>query len=120
MDQVELRVLSRSLKDNKMKLTVELVRKGATILAEPCQTCGGVQVRYHGKTYCTSHDDLSAVLLERDVSFDSVVAGLRQLLLSKVTESMNLLEKEKDSAKQDVLISLMTKYYDLLQKLPQK
>jgi UPF0148 protein len=111
--------LSRSSKD-KMKQTVELVRKGAAILGEPCQTCGGVQIRYHGKTYCTSHEDLSAVLQERDVSLDSVVAGLRQLLLSKVSESMSLLEKEHDSAKQDALVTLMTKYYELLQKLPQK
>ena len=111
--------MSRVSKE-KMKTTVELVRKGATILSEPCQTCGGVQVRYHGKTYCTSHDDLSAVLRERDVSYDSVVASLRQLLLSKMAESMSLLEKEKDNATQDELITLVTKFYDLLQKLPQK
>lgn len=103
-----------------MRTTVELVRKGATILSEPCQTCGGVQVRYHGKTYCTSHEDLSAVLLERDVSYDSVVASLRQLLLSKIAESLGLLEKEKDYEKQDELVTLLTKYFDLLQKLPQK
>jgi len=103
-----------------MKLTVDLVRKGATILGEPCQTCGGVQVRYHGKTYCTSHDDLSVVPSERDVSYDSVVASLRQLLLSKLAELISLLEKEKDGAKQDELVSLMTKYFDLLEKLPQK
>jgi len=104
----------------KMKTTVELVRKGATILSEPCQTCGGVQVRYHGKTYCTNHEDLSGVLLERDVSYESVVANLRQLLLSKIAESTSLLEKEKDSGVQDELVTLMTKYFDLLQKLPQK
>ena len=101
-----------------MKLTVDLVRKGATILGEPCQTCGGVQIRYHGKTFCTSHDDLSAVQMEQDVSYDSVVASLRQLLLSKLAESARLLEKEDDGAKQDALVSLMTKYFDLLQKLP--
>jgi len=101
-----------------MKLTVDLVRKGATILGEPCQTCGGVQIRYHGKTFCTSHDDLSSVQTEQDVSYDSVVASLRQLLLSKLAESARLLEKEDDGAKQDALVSLMTKYFDLLQKLP--
>jgi UPF0148 protein len=103
-----------------MKLTVDLVRKGATILGEPCPTCGGVQVRYHGKVYCTSHDDLSGAQKEQDVSYDSVVASLRQLLLSKLAESARLLEKESDSAKQEALVSLMTKYFDLLQKLPQK
>lgn len=105
---------------DRMKLTVELVKKGATILGEPCQTCGGVQVKYRGMTYCTGHDNLSSVLSEEEISFDSVVASLKHLLLSKLTETIGLLEKEKDQAKQDQLLSLMTKYFDLLQKLPQK
>ncbi len=103
-----------------MKITAELVRKGATILAEPCQTCGGVQVKYHGKTYCTNHEDLSAVLSAGELTLDSVSADLRQLLLAKLAESMSLLEKEKEGAKQDQLVSLVAKYYELLQKLPQK
>jgi UPF0148 protein len=104
----------------RTSLTVELVRRGATILAEPCPTCGGVQIKYHGKTYCTNHEDLSSILTAGEVTLDSVVADLRQLLLAKLTESIALLEKEKDSSKQDQLVSLATKYFDLLQKLPQK
>jgi len=111
--------LSRASKD-RMKVAVELVRRGATMLAEPCQQCGGIQVRYHGKTYCTSHEDLSQLLMAQPVSYESVVASMRELLLSKLNESVGLLEKERDPAKQDQLVSLMAKYFDLLQKAVKK
>ncbi len=112
-------MLSRTSRD-KMKVAVELVRKGAVMLAEPCQQCGGIQLRYHGKVYCANHDDLTPLLKQEPISYDSVVAGVRELLLSKLKESAALLENEKDSTKQDQLVSLMTKYFELLQKMPQK
>ena len=111
--------LSQASKD-KMKVSVELVRRGATMLAEPCQTCGGIQVRYHGKTYCTNHEDLSQLLSAKLVSYESVAASMRELLLSKLNESVALLEKEGDPAKQEQLVSLMSKYFDLLQKAAKK
>ena len=103
-----------------MKVSVELVRKGATLMAEPCKKCGGVQVRFHGKVYCTSHEDLTSLLTEERASYDSVVDGMRELLVSKLGEASALLEKEKDTVKQEQLVSLMSKYYDLLQKVSQK
>ena len=90
------------------------------MLAEPCQQCGGIQVRFHGKTYCTNHEDLSQLLVVQPVSYESVVASMREQLLSKLNETVTLLEKEKDPAKQEQLVSLMTKYFDLLQKAVKK
>ena len=89
-------------------------------MAEPCQQCGGIQVRFHGKTYCTNHEDLSQLLVVQPVSYESVVASMREQLLSKLNETVTLLEKEKDPAKQEQLVSLMTKYFDLLQKAVKK
>jgi len=111
--------LSQTSKD-KMKVSVELVRRGATMLAEPCQQCGGIQVRYHGKTYCTKHEDLSSLLSTQPVSYESVVASMREQLLSKLNDSVEQLAKEKDPQKQDQLVSLMAKYFDLLQKSTNK
>jgi UPF0148 protein len=105
---------------DKMKVAAEVVRRGGTILAEPCQQCGGIQVRYRGKIYCTKHEDLSPVLKTEGVSFDTVVSQTREVLLAKLNETANLLEAEKDPAVQDRLVSLMTKYFELLQKLPRK
>jgi len=109
-----------ALPKDKMKLTVELVRRGATIMGEPCKTCGGVQVRYHGKVFCTSHDDLSSVLSADELTLDSVTADVRQLMLSKLADLSKQLESETEVEKQDLLVTLMTRCLDLLQKLPQK
>jgi UPF0148 protein len=111
--------LVRASKD-KMKVAVELVTKGATILGEPCPQCGGIQVRYHGKVYCTGHEDLSSVVRAEVISMETVIAETRQVLVSKLKEAAALLGTEKDGTKQDQLVTLMTKYFDLLQKLPQK
>ena len=104
----------------KMKLAAELVSRGATMLAEPCPKDGGIQVRYRGKVYCTSHDDLSAITVAATVSYETVVAQLREVLLSRLNEATAALGAEKDLGKQDQLVSLAAKYFELLQKLPQK
>ena len=111
--------MSGASKD-KMKLAVELVRKGATMLGEPCAKCGGVKVSYHGRVYCTGHEDLSSVVAAETLSMDTVLAGTREILLSKLNEAAASLSQEKDSAKQEQLVSLMTRYYDLLEKLSQR
>jgi len=109
--------VSRARKDN-MRLAAELVSKGATMLGEPCPQCGGIQVRFHGKVYCTNHDDLSSVVTTEALSIDTVAAKMREVLLSRLNEAAASLGAERDSAKQDQIVSLMAKYFDLLQKLP--
>lgn len=105
---------------DKMRVAVELVRKGATILGEPCTKCGGIKVSYHGRVYCTGHEDLSSVVAVETVSADTVLTGMKEILLSKLNETVSLLGQEGDRAKQEQLVSLMTKYYDLLERLSQK
>jgi UPF0148 protein len=101
----------------KTKTTVELMRKGAVMMKEPCPVCNGVQLRYKGRVYCTNHDDLSVALQAREILFPDVSEDLRNLLLVKLKESMSLLESERESEKLDRLVSLMTKYVELLRKL---
>ena len=101
----------------KTKVTVELMRKGAVMIREPCPVCNGVQLRYKGKVYCTNHDDLTAALQAKEILFADVAEDLRNLLLAKLKESMLLMEGEKDSDKLDRLVALMTGYVDLLRKL---
>jgi UPF0148 protein len=102
-----------------MQQTVELIRRGAVMLKEPCQTCNGIQIRYHSKTYCTNHDDLSLILSAIEVTYADTTANLRQLLLVKLKEVMALLEKETDVTKQSEMTSLVLKYTELLNKLPE-
>lgn len=104
----------------RMKLAAELVSKGATMLAEPCPQDGGIQVRYRGKTYCTTHDDLSAITTAAAVTLEGVAAQMREVLLSRLSEVTSALGTERDPAKQEQLVSLASKYFELLQRLPQK
>ncbi|MDG7008613.1 MAG: hypothetical protein JRN06_10290 [Nitrososphaerota archaeon] len=105
---------------DRMKLAAELVSKGATMLADPCPQDGGVQVRYRGKTYCTVHDDLSGITRGAAVSYDGVTAQMREVILTRLNETVAVLATEKDAAKQDQLVTLAAKYFELLQKLPPK
>ena len=105
---------------DRMKLAAELVSKGATILAEPCPKDGGIQVRYRGKVYCATHDDLSAITTAAVASYDTVVAQLREVLLARLNETASALGTERDPGRQEQLVSLASKYFELLQKLGQK
>ncbi len=111
--------MSRSSKE-KMALTAELVKRGGVILKEPCQKDGGIQIRYRGKIYCSTHDDLSIALTAEEVSLDVVASTLRDLVLLKVKETTEMLKDEKDVSKQDQLVSLLSKYVDLMQKIAEK
>ena len=108
-----------SAKD-KMKLAAELVSKGATMLAEPCPQDGGIQVRFRGKVYCASHDNLSGITRTTAVTFEGVTAQLREVLLARLNETTSELGAEKSLAKQEQLVALAARYFELLQKLPQK
>jgi UPF0148 protein len=111
--------LSGASKD-KMRLAAELVSRGATMLAEPCPQDRGIQVRYRGKVYCTSHDDLSSITTSATVSYDTVIAQMREVLLARLNETTAALGTEREPARQEQLVSLAAKYFELLQKLPQK
>ena len=103
---------------DRMRLAADLVSRGATMLAEACPQDCGIQVRYRGKVYCTTHDDLSSISVAAAVSLEGVVAQLRDVLLAKLNETTAALGTEKDAARQDQLVSLAAKYFELLQKLP--
>jgi uncharacterized Zn finger protein (UPF0148 family) len=111
--------MSKAEKDG-LRQAAELLRKGATLMGAPCKQCGGIQVSYHGRVYCTGHEDLSVAITTERVSFDMVVAEMREVLLAKLSQASALLESEKGTVGQDQLVSLMSKYFDLLQRLPQK
>jgi UPF0148 protein len=101
----------------KTKTTVELMRRGAVMMKEPCQVCNGVQLRYKGRVYCTNHDDLTAALQAKEILYPDVAEDLKNLLLVKLKESMSVLESEKDPEELDRVVSLMTRYVELLRKL---
>jgi UPF0148 protein len=108
-----------SVKD-RMRLAAELVSRGATMLADPCPQDGGVQVRYRGKVYCTTHNDLSSIATVNAVTYEGVKAQMKEVILTRLNETTLELSTERDLAKQEQLVALAAKYFELLQKLQQK
>jgi UPF0148 protein len=103
-----------------MRLAAELVSRGATMLADPCPQDGGVQVRYRGKVYCTTHNDLSSIATVNAVTYEGVKAQMKEVILTRLNETTLELSTERDLAKQEQLVALAAKYFELLQKLQQK
>ena len=109
--------MSGSAKD-KMQLTVELIKRGAVMMKEPCPVCNGVQVRYRDKVYCTNHEDLSPALNVAEVTVGDVLGSLRGIALTKLRRAALTLDKEEDLGKQAELISLILNYMALLKEMP--
>jgi UPF0148 protein len=112
-------VMSRPSR-NRVKVAADLVSKGATVLGEPCPQCGGIQVRFHGRVYCTNHEDLSNVATLQTVSSEGVMQQMREVLLAQLSDASTALKTEKDDVRREQLVTLMAKCFELLQKLPEK
>ena len=100
----------------KIGSAAEIIRKGGTLLRESCPKCGGLQVRYKGRTICLNCGDISNIAAAEDHSPSDILAGLRDLVLGKISEASNLLKVESDVEKQSNLVSLLLKYVELLDK----
>ena len=94
----------------------ELLRKGATLLKEPCPTCGGLQLRYRSRTLCTSHHDLSDLGAVEAPEPSEAVIDLKDLVAAKIRETSLLLKREGDVERQTQLATLLLKYVELMQK----
>jgi UPF0148 protein len=111
--------LSESSKE-KLQLTVELIKRGAVMLKDPCPTCNGVQVRYRDRVYCTSHENLAPLLTAPEMNADDVLGSVREIAVVKMREIAVMLDKEKELEKQRELVSLVLKYVELLKEIPER
>lgn len=131
----------------KMTNTADLMRRGATLMNEPCPRCGGVQVRYKNKVYCTNEDDIDSILspqlsqktappaniepivqpvVEGIPTTDSIISRspkpaenqqLRAILEEKLGVISKQLETSQDFEQQAKLLDLISRYLETLEKL---
>lgn len=133
--------MERSENNSRMVSSADLLRKGASLLREPCPKCGGLQIRYQGKTYCINEDNLDSVLSpkpekpvahivqpvpkkeEEEGKRPQPMAGadpLRQLLEEKLGRVSKQLEETTDLQQQASLLDLISKYIETLERLKSK
>jgi len=94
------------------------LRRGATLLQEPCEKCGGLQFQYQGKTSCLNCDDLSDTSTAQIVKESPVQdVSLSSLVKVKLDRAVLLLKTEEELERQNKLADLILKYIEILSKI---
>ncbi len=91
----------------------ELLRKGATLLGEPCPNCGGVQLKYKDEIVCI----VCGAGKERAAQPAAKPSSLKEVLEAKALEVAYMLRDERSVERQKELLDLLSKYVELLAKL---
>ena len=95
---------------------LEIMRKGASLLSESCPRCGGLQVKFRGRTLCITEDDISDTVRTKVIGIEDALSGLRDLSIKKIRELGQELDEEKDLDKQINKTELLRRYVDLLKE----
>jgi UPF0148 protein len=130
----------RLVEKRKITNTADLIRRGATLLNEPCPRCGGVQIRFKGRVYCINEDDIDSILsspLQQPTKAEPIVqpiteqaktdntlqpkpsenAKLKATLEEKLGIISKQLETSQDFEQQAKLLDLISRYLETLGKL---
>lgn len=97
----------------------EMLRKGATLLREPCPKCGGVQIKYRDEISCV----VCGLMKDRGLSLSKSEGGsspIKEILEAKALEVAFMLKEERLVERQRDLLDLLSKYIELLHKLRQQ
>lgn len=106
------------------KKAVEMLLKGATLIAEPCPYCKGVRVMKDGNALCIScgkepdkqkpdETNLGSEKVDSDQKTSSFVDSLNKKLEQLTKE----LESEKDYEKQQQILKSINSIIETIQKL---
>jgi UPF0148 protein len=109
----------------------ELLRRGATMLREPCPRCGGIQLKYGERVICLNEDDVDSILSGRSPEKSaerrttaaagskqpSSVSPARKVIEDKLDSVTKQLVSSNDPNEQASLLDLISKYADTLEKL---
>jgi UPF0148 protein len=99
------------------KKAVELLLKGATLLAEPCPYCKGVRVMNDGNALCVScgrEPDQTKIVEEKPETSTNPILDSMNKKLAELTKE---LEAEKDHEKQQQILKSINALLETVQKL---
>ena len=100
------------------KKAVEMLLKGATLLAEPCPYCKGVRVMKDGNALCVScgRQPEQEISQPKEESKSSALETLEKKLQILSKE----LEAESDHEKQQIILKSINSLVDTIEKLKNK
>jgi UPF0148 protein len=101
------------------KKAVDLLLKGATLLAEPCPYCKGVRVMNDGNALCVScgkEPDQTKIVEEKPI-MEAAKNPILDSMNKKLEELTKELEAEKDHEKQQQILKSINALLETVQKL---
>ena len=108
-------------KDSSIKKMAELLRQGATMLADACPQCGSPLLQVGDDIYCAMCDR-RIVYADSDEEVESeavreLIPKLRETLLAKLDTLNDVIEKENDAESLTKLANLMVLLLQALHRL---
>ena len=103
-----------------MNTAIELLRKGGTLVSQPCSACGGVKVKFSNKITCVNCDKEETIAItetEKKETKIDVINELKNIILSKIGELLPVLMSEKDLNRQTSIVELIKHYLEVLTKI---
>ncbi|MFP3130267.1 MAG: autoantigen p27 domain-containing protein [Nitrososphaeria archaeon] len=91
------------LSKEKRTLVAEIMRRGGTLLAEPCPKCGGIMLKYKGKTFCPNCDNIKSIeeLEGKSETKPTDLQEIDDLLLRRL---LNVLKQQPDDEKTSIIV----------------
>lgn len=99
----------------RIKSAAAALLKGGTLVSEPCEKCGGVQVRIADKVSCVNCGNEGAPA-QKETKPSSMGDSVK-VLEDKVSTLVQELKDEKDTAVQKQKAELLETYLRILEKM---
>ncbi len=90
------------LSKEKRALVAEIMRRGGTLLAEPCPKCGGIMIKYKGKTFCPNCDNINS-LEELEGKTESKPTDLQEINELILKRLLSVLKQQTDDEKVSIV-----------------
>jgi UPF0148 protein len=102
-----------------MKQMAELLRKGATMLSETCPECNTPLFRLKDGSLVCPMCNKPVVVVSADTDPETLAqtGSIDQTLMNKITEIQDMLEKEKDPSRINILLEVLMKLLDTRERI---
>ncbi len=96
----------------------EILRKGGSLLSEPCNICNGVQVKFKDEIICINCRSKVSTDMSIEKSNDNdTITKLKDIIIRKIEELIPILNNERDLTRQLDITRLINNYLELLNKI---
>lgn len=103
-----------------LSLAAEMLRKGGTLLSEPCEACNGVQVKFEDHIICVNCNRKIKADVDKEQTEhieERSMPDLYSVITQKVNELIPILINEREITRQLDIAKLLNSYLEILAKI---